>query len=302
MTAIYGGVVFGRLPRTIIEVRGEDRKTFLHNLCTNEIKALKDGHGCEAFFTNVQGKTLCHALLFCFADHISIVTDPGLADQLLPHLDKYLIREDVQLVDRSSEVQIFLVSGTGATDQLGQGLDESLQHIPSPTVPNSIIAHVPFAKPGYFVFAPNEIAELLHEPLSTTATEIGPEAIEWLRISAGFPSNGRDVTLDNLPQEIDRNEFAINFEKGCYLGQETVARLDALGHVNKKLVRLEFDFDNAPPDGTEIRHGDKSVGKVTSTCSSPQGSQPVGLGIVRVKAIESGEPLSTEFGTIKVHP
>ena len=100
LDALYEGAAFGLIEhRTLIEVRGNDRHTFLHNLCTNDIKTLKPGDSCEAFFTNVQGKTLCHTLLFCLEDAVWISTDPELAEQLLPHLDKYLIREDVQVVD-----------------------------------------------------------------------------------------------------------------------------------------------------------------------------------------------------------
>src|SRR5207237_6786304 len=93
-------------------------------------------------------------------------------------------------------------------------------------------------------------------------------AVESARLEAGFPLFGLDITEDNLPQEVARDAQAINFTKGCYLGQETVARIDALGHVNRLLVRLKFDSDRLPASGDSVLAGEQSVGEIKSAAWS----------------------------------
>ena len=107
----------------------------------------------------------------------------------------------------------------------------------------------------------------------------GQAAFDAARIEWGFPLVGHDISDANLPQEIARDKLAISFTKGCYLGQETVARIDALGHVNKTLVGLRFAGSTLPPAGSELLAGDQAVGQVTSSAYSPCASAAVGAGI-----------------------
>lgn len=112
--------------------------------------------------------------------------------------------------------------------------------------------------------------------------EVTPEAFEVLRIEGGFPLFGRDLTAENLPQEVARDAKAINFVKGCYLGQETVARIDALGHVNKLLRGLQLPGAVDPPAPGSVIEGDgKSVGTITSAAYSPGWGCVVALGYLR---------------------
>lgn len=305
--ALYEAQAFGLVEnRTVIEVRGADRSTFLHNLCTNNIKSLEAGQGCEAFFTNVQGKTLCHTMLFCDADSIWISTDPGIGDQLLPHLEKYHIREDVELTDSTPEVQTFLIAGPESAGFLEREfsvkLDAMLQHTAFADFPNVRVCRVPFARPhAFFLLAPKEQNSAIVTLLKSKGVEnIDSETIELARVEAAFPSTGRDLTIENLPQEICRDELAISFTKGCYLGQETVARIDALGRVNKNLVSLQFEGTEVPKLGTVLTAGEKTVGSVTSACWSPKRECPIALGFVRREVVEQRSAVSSEFGAVKV--
>ena len=121
-----------------------------------------------------------------------------------------------------------------------------------------------------------------------------PELFELWRIEAGTPVYGQDVTVENLPQEIDRNSRAINFQKGCYLGQETVARLDALGHVNKILRGLLLDpiVEPRPGETTLQTEDGKPAGRITSMAYSPALGRWIGLGIVRVAHATPGRDLT----------
>jgi folate-binding protein YgfZ len=118
---------------------------------------------------------------------------------------------------------------------------------------------------------------------------IDDAAFEVLRIEAGTPVAGRDVTPENLPQEVARDTRAINFVKGCYLGQETVARIDAMGHVNRLLRGLLLDTRTPPPPGSAILQADgRPVGAVTSAAFSPGRGQVVALGYVRASHVRAG--------------
>ena len=107
------------------------------------------------------------------------------------------------------------------------------------------------------------------------AVTCGSQAVEMARLEAGMPLFGQDITDDNLPQEIGRDQKAISFTKGCYLGQETVARIDALGHVNRLLVGVRFGGSTIPGGGLQLRAGDKVIGHVTSAAWSPKLQAPL---------------------------
>jgi hypothetical protein len=145
------------------------------------------------------------------------------------------------------------------------------------------VRRVDWAGPvGFFVSGPADSAAAAQKSLvSAGAVPCGDKAVEIARIEAGTPFYGRDINDKNFPQEVGRDERAISFTKGCYLGQETVARIDALGHVNRLLVGLCFEGSEAPTPGTELRVGDKTAGTVTSSVYSPRLEAPLALGYVR---------------------
>jgi folate-binding protein YgfZ len=146
------------------------------------------------------------------------------------------------------------------------------------------------------------------ESLDTVATALimagaircGMDVFETCRIEYGTPLYGRDISEENLPQEVDRDALAINFTKGCYLGQETVARIDALGHVNRLLRGVKFAAKAVPAVGTEVLGGGKSVGSVTSACWSPRLNCPLGLAYLRRGSHEAGTKLEATAGVAEV--
>ena len=109
-----------------------------------------------------------------------------------------------------------------------------------------------------------------------------------IRVEAAWPLWGVDFDGSNLAQEVGRDATAISFRKGCYLGQETVARIDALGHVNKKLIQVRFSGGDAPAVGAELSADGQTVGRVTSAAWSPRRQSPVALAMVKRGANETG--------------
>ena len=226
--AFTGNVGFCRLPRTLIEFRGSDRTTFLHNLCTNDIEKLQIGQGCEAFITNVQGKTIGHVVIAVEEDSIWLSTVPGQADMLLAHFDRYLITEDVQLSDRSDDWQMLVIGGAESgplVSQLFSVAPPSASYSHASQQDRWSVQRVPFSvSPAFLVhLSVGESSDWKQTLTSSGAVECDLETFDSVRIESGYPEFGRDITDKNLPQEVDRDEFAISFTKGCYLGQETVS-------------------------------------------------------------------------------
>src|SRR5262245_15004213 len=116
--ALTAGCGFAELPRTVIEVRGNDRTQFLHSFCTNDVKKLAPGQGCEAFITNLQGKTVGHVFIFCEPERLVIGTVAGQAAALIGHFDRFVISEAVTFRALSDQVEIFLVAGREAASTL----------------------------------------------------------------------------------------------------------------------------------------------------------------------------------------
>ena len=310
LTQGVGVVAMG--PRTCVEIRGADRARLLHGFCTQDIKRLVPGQGAEAFLTNTQGKTIGFIWVFCDRDALWLNTEPGLGGELIRHLDKYVIREDVQFVDRSDTYGSWVVSGPRSVDFLQRMLGADV------TLPGSLYesTHVPWKEltlairrvdyagsPTFLCEFPEPAREALAAAILASGVEVcSVEALEIARVEAGVPRFGIDLTADNLPQEIDRNAKAINFTKGCYLGQETVARIDALGHVNRLLRAVQFAGPAIPQVGCELRKDAKVVGRVTSAVWSWRLNAPLALAYLRRELAVPGTPCDSDAGPAQVIP
>jgi folate-binding protein YgfZ len=285
--------------RTKIELTGTDRVRFLNNLCTNDVRALQAGQGCEAFVTSVQGKLVGH--VFVFAADTSLVLDSaaGQAQRLCDHFDKYLITEDVHVIDRTAAWAELFLTGPDAQRVLRSAARASTERKEeSADLPAAPLQHAPAVlaqqrcwlrrvdlcgDTGYQVVLPAGDARRVAEALLEAGAEpVGSRAFDTLRIEAGTPLYGADMTEENLPQEVGRNAQCISFTKGCYLGQETVARIDSRGHVNRSLVGLRLESDARPEPGTPLLHEGKEVGHVSSAAASPR------LGVIALGYVRRG--------------
>lgn len=287
------GAALFTLPSAIhVQLTGRDRAKFLHNFCTNDVRGLATGKGCEAFVTNVQGKVLSHLFIQAFPDSLRLVALAGSAEKLVAHLSRYQITEDVEFADRSSELATLYVAGPLAPELVAGILPQAppasnLEGSEFPVL-NSTIAVIRnnfLALPGYFLVTPRSAVEALQtELIAGMARPAGRSAFDALRIEAGFPLYGTDITDANLAQEVSRTSQAISFTKGCYLGQEPIARIDALGHVNQELRGLRLVADPIPAPGTEVITTDESarvIGRITSAARSYADDRPVALALLR---------------------
>jgi folate-binding protein YgfZ len=240
-----------------LRVTGTDRVAFLHGQCTNDIKSLAVGQSCYAVFLNAKGKMRGDAHVACVKDAFMLETSVGLQ----PSLEKFIVTEDVTIDDVSGARGEWLVVGT-ATVTLPAGA-------------------VTFSHP----LGVGVISAL---PLMAT---LGAEALEVMRIEAGIPKWGVEMDENTIPVEAGLAGRAISYDKGCYIGQETIARIKTYGHVNRQLVQLSVDSDELPVKGAKILADEKEAGQVTSATYSNRLGKMLALGYVRREFAITGTKL-----------
>lgn len=294
--------------RTQIEVLGPDRVAFVHRMCSNHVAGCQPGSGCEAFFLDVKGHVLACVRIFVGPDSLLMETAPGQSEAVISHLSKYVVREKVEFQDRSRLWHPLQVAGRGAQDLLGRLLGGK--------VPERPLAHAvgrfeglevrvaclrTGSRPCWQLATPQEAAEWLWSSIRRQgAKPCGSLAAEAVRIECGEPEYGVDITPGNLPQEVGRNDTAISTTKGCYLGQEVVARIDSRGHVNRRLVGLLLSTQEVPPLPVELYVDGQLAGHMTSVSFSPGLGVTVGLGYVRRGYWQPGQRLECSWGPVEV--
>ncbi len=290
--------------RTQVELGGDDRVKFLHNLCTNDILKLSTGAGCEAFLLDAQGRILAYLLVFLRNDSIVVESSPGHTEAILSQLDRYLIREKVELSDASQEWGELLLAGPKVPDALEKVGTQAPATAPLSNRETTIAGHavqlrrVDLAASGSILIAVprRALLDVWNALAGGGAVPVGATAVDMARIEAGSPIYGVDINDRSLPQEIARDDRTIHFSKGCYIGQETVARIDARGHVNKFLVGVRFEASEVPPVGTPLRDDATEVGNITSATFSGALAAPLALAYVKRGCEAPGQTLESSFG------
>lgn len=271
-----------------ILVTGRDRARFLHNFCTNAVRDLPAGQAVEAFFVDVKARVLAHGYVLALSSRheIHVLGTVGAEAALVKHLDRYIITEDVQVRSVSEDQQGQLWRFTdGVGDRLSVGCAE---------LAGEGVRHV-FRWTGGMLCVLAGEATVVNAEVAELAA--GVEAVtdelllDW-RIAERFPVVGLDVSGEQLAPEVDRNSQAISYQKGCYLGQEPIARIDAMGHINRALRRVVLAGVDAAGGqewtGAELRAADGAVmGRLTSVLvSAAAGSgTAVGLAVVRLAGV-----------------
>jgi folate-binding protein YgfZ len=296
-----------------LEVSGPDAPTFLSNLSTNDIKNLPLGGGCETYFLDHRAKTLFQA----WAYHVTLdgqrhaiwlETTPGYGEQLLRHLDKYLISEAVELSDVTGQFAQLHLAGPQAQRILEAALGEPIPDLDEflhmertfgRNVTCSIRRHDPLGVPGYDLVCLTERAEGVWRMLSAAgAVPAGLETYNTLRIEAGTPVYGVDIDETRFVMEVARAERAVDYAKGCFIGQEPIVMArDRAGHVNRAFLGMKVLQGGPLPPGSKLLRDGQEVGVVTSSVQSPRLGVPVALGYVRRGHQDVGLQLEAETAT-----
>ncbi len=278
--------VVDRSERGKLALTGPEAKTFLHGQVTNDIEGLAAGSGCYAAFLTHKGKMLGDMRVFDLGDELLLDCERVALQELFNMIRRYKLGMDVELEKRTLEMGLFSVIGPSA---LSVGAEEHACARASLGGADVVLARTDVGVDVFFWAGDRDaVRGALEFP-------DGDEVMaEIVRVESGRPRFGLDMDSDSvIPQEAGLNERAVSFTKGCYVGQETVARLYYRGKPNRRLrgVRL-----SAPaPTGAELRLGEKTVGRLGSSVVSPSFG-PIGLALVRREAEDgatvdvNGEP------------
>lgn len=281
-----------------IELAGADRQRFANAYLTCEVKTLAPGSGIYGFLTSAQGRILSDAVVLALEDRLWMEVGPGQEEPVVGHLKKYILADRVEVRPLADMVPVSLI-GPGAAAILGAGLPgEAWAHTHHSVLGTGVRLQRggPAVPWDYTLWAAASEAPGLIEKLEEAgARRVGFEALEALRVEKGLPRFGRDYGPENFPQETGLEE-AVNYTKGCYLGQEVVARIHYRGGVQKVLRGLVFEGETAPEPGTALLADGREAGSVGSVVRSPALGRTAGLAILHRRAAAPGTRLELAGG------
>lgn len=286
---------------------GADRVRFLHGQVTNDVKKLHVGEGCYAALVTAKGKMESDLNVFCLQDELLLDFESGLTEKISQRLEKYLVADDVQIVDVAPHYGLLSVQGPKAGtvissvslfSELPEKKFESKRIADAPLGEIYLINHPRLGSTGFDLFVPTGSLGAATEKLFGAAKRVGGsacgiEAVEITRIEAGIPRFGVDMDDSNIPIECGIESRAISYSKGCYIGQEVINRIHTMGHVSRELrgLRLADDLRTLPKRGDKLFFARKEVGYITSAVASPKLKANIALGYVRKEANEVGTKL-----------
>ncbi len=292
---------------------GADRQKFLNGQVTNNVKDLNVGEGCYAVLVTAKGKMQSDLNVFCLAEELLLDFEPGLTHLVAQRLEKYIIADDVQVVDAAPHYGLLSVQGPKAeavVRSLNLGLAVPAKPMTFTTSPDAALGQLYLMNlprvgtSGFDLFAPATSLAALADQLLVAVKSVGGRACGWqaletARIEAGLPRFGADMDESNLPPEAGIEARAISYTKGCYIGQEVIARIRTYGQVVKSLrgLRLADDLKGLPLRGDKLLRDGKEVGYLTSAVASPTFKANLALGYVRREANQPGTELRLRGAT-----
>jgi folate-binding protein YgfZ len=261
--------------RELLRVTGPDRVSFVQGMVTNDVEKLDEGGSVYAALLNPKGGMMGDLRVLRLGDALVLDTGKGFGASVKGFLSKYLISEDAELADAPELAVVGLLGPKAEASAVA-----------------SKLASLPGLVGGIDVLVAREALAPLSLPKLDEAT------YEVLRVEAGVPKYGLDMTEATIPLEANLAK-ALHYQKGCYIGQEVIARATYRGHMNKKLSGLLLG-DAEPAAGTELKRGDRKVGFITSVVRSVGRGQNVALGYVHRDAGEAGTELDAAGSTAVV--
>jgi folate-binding protein YgfZ len=286
-----------------LELTGRDRVRWLHGQVTNDIKALANGAGCRAVHLTPKGKMFADLTVRCEPERLVLTVEGGHGAALAARFAKFIVMDDAAVEEISDREGVLLIAGPEAPAALArltgdESWDLAAYHHRGARIAGfavTIVASAWTGERGYEICCAADAAEnVARALLAAGIAPCGELAFDTLRIEAGWGRFGRDFGDEHLPVEAGL-EHAISYTKGCYVGQEIIARLRTYGQPAKLLSGLASD--QLTPAGAVVAddHG-IDVGVVSSSVHSPTLERPIALAVLRREAAKSGGPLTARFG------
>jgi len=284
-----------RAGRGRLALTGADRRTFLHGQVTQDIEALEPGHGRYAALLTHKGKMLSDLRVLDLGDELLLSCERAGLQELFNMIRRYKLGSDVEVHKRTLEMGELSLIGPQARQVAGAEAlgPEEHDNVPAELAGRPVVLVA--TDLGVDVFCDAAATEDVRTALlAAGAAEVTEAAAELVRVESGRPRYGADLDDSVIPQEAGLNERAVSFTKGCYVGQETVARLFYRGKPNRHLRGLKLSAPVEP--GTPLRLGEKEVGRITSVAVSPTRG-PIALALVRRQA-EPGSTVAAGDGEV----
>lgn len=292
--------------RAKIAVTGGDRVRWMNGMVTNNVRDLASGHGVYAFLLNAQGRIQADLYVFQRGDSLLVDTERVQREKVLQLFEHYIIADDVEIADVSDKLIAIGLVGPESRHVLerAQIAVPSLAHLQFADLtwhekPVTLLHCGEEARESWQVWiAPQYASELWDALVNAGARPTGTTALNLFRISRGIPQFGMDIRDRDLPQETGQTR-ALNFTKGCYLGQEIVERIRSRGAVHRQFTA--FVVEGALPEpGAKILADEKEVGEITSSAVLPLlgGDRPFALGYMRREA--TGKELHAGMAALKL--
>jgi folate-binding protein YgfZ len=284
-------------------VTGRDRAAFLQGMLSNDVKGLKPGEGCPAAFLDPHGKVVSLLTVLVLENSILLELPAGSTEKFLQAIDKFLISEKASFESSDDAYAILALEGPRAAEVLSRAAETTVTLAPYTHAevsiagaPARVVALGRGVIPGFHCWIEVPQAAVLWQALRAAgAVPVGAAAAEILRLEAGLPQYGVDVD-DSVILPETRWEALVSYTKGCYIGQETVARVKYRGHINRGLSGLVLEGDSVPSPGDLVLAGDREVGRITSAVRSIALGKPIALGYVRREHFEPGAAVSVKVG------
>ncbi|MDX1616459.1 MAG: hypothetical protein R3300_19270 [Candidatus Promineifilaceae bacterium] len=300
-----GAVMVDRSALGMLKFVGQTRLDLINRMSTQKVDALEPGQGAATVLTTDIGRIIDRLILYAGSQAAYCLTGENNNDAIARYLMRFVFfNDDFHIEDLSQETFIFGVYGIEAQASLAGLLDQDVavprHHWREITLADrTAYLHRtdPVAGEGYFITGQQSDAELIWDTLKSAGlVPIQADDFEYLRIESGLPRFDHELTQDYIPLETEL-WADVSFNKGCYTGQEIIARLESRGRLAKRLVRL---FPEAPISaGAELRAGNRVAGAVTSAAAGPEG--PLALGYVKTSFLDESDPiLAAEDVPVKV--
>ncbi len=296
-------------PRGRLCVTGADRARFLNGQVTNNVKDLRPGQGCYAALVSAKGKLQSDLNIHCLRDELLLDFEPGLTATVTTRLEQYIIADDVQIVDAAPHYGLLSVQGPlsqTVAESLGLACEIPAQPMTFSTVSDATLGevylmnHPRLGAKGFDFFVPTAALAAVVDKLIAAAKAVGGRACGWqawemARMEAGIPRFGPDMDESNLVSEAGIENRAISYSKGCYIGQEVIARIRTYGQVAKALRGLRFEGSGPlPVKGDKLFHNGKEAGYLTSALRPPALQADIALAYVRKEANQPGTELTVQ--------
>ena len=283
-----GAIVVDRSDRRRWSIAGDKASDVINGLVTNDVSRLNDGSGCYAAALTPKGKVVADLRIFRSTDGFLVDTSSAAGPGWAEILRKYVNPRIAKYADVSRHTVDVTVAGPAASRILAETLDlqESMlaaqaafDHLALGAWPSIALRTPEIGHPAYDVLLPaGERDAIVARFLAAGAITGKTETWDVARIAHAWPEWGRDMDDNTLAQEADLDRLgAISYDKGCYTGQETVARVHFRGHVNRHLRRATFAADVEVPAGVELHHDGKPVGEVRSSALTPEGGVAIAM-------------------------